>query len=244
MVFSPWRETSVGNWKRGRCLAITITSSRAAIQTPKTWGTFCTTCTECPDGSCSHQCFCPVGPPGAKERPNECDTACLGGANDANGCTADSECPGGFCHNSDCRDAAGACQGGTNGRVSCTVDSECPGGTCGDPDGAGEGACSAGPLDSFCSVNTEKPCNVLNGDADCDPSACPFCQPGETCVFKFRECFVNSGIVRTGVADPDDPTAVSVFCIRGTGTSAVDEVAGLPGPGALRSAQTVVRTGF
>jgi hypothetical protein len=55
---------------------------------------------------------------------------------------------------------------------------------------------------------------------------------------------LNSGIVRSGVADPDDRTVASTFCIRGTGTTAVDTVAGLPGPGALSQRQQLERTGF
>jgi hypothetical protein len=34
--------------------------------------------------------------------PNGCGDACVGGSNDAP-CGSDSECPGGFCHNADCR---------------------------------------------------------------------------------------------------------------------------------------------
>ena len=44
----------------------------------------CTVDSECPGGTCSHQCFC-----GSQQRPNGCFEACVGGSNDAAPCDED-----------------------------------------------------------------------------------------------------------------------------------------------------------
>jgi hypothetical protein len=197
-------------------------------------GATCTTDSQCPGGTCNFQCFCPTGG-GRTEKPNDCDAACVGGTNDREFCNVDSECPGGFCHQADCRDTTGICQGGTNALASCTDDSECPGGTCGDPSGANEGACASGPTQGTCSVHPFKTCLI---DTDCQGLSCTFCDPFplETCVIKPRQCFVNSGIIRTGVAalPPADRTGVAAFCEGGTSAPSINNTAGLPGPAAIR----------
>jgi hypothetical protein len=179
-------------------------------------GARCTVTSECTGGVCSEQCFCPsVG--GTPQAPNQCDGACVGGANDASFCTAASECPGGFCHIGDCRDS------GANN----------------------EGVCTTGPIDQKCSAHAFRGCVV---DTDCRPASasgnCPYCLTEETCVSKTRECYVNSGVVRTGVAHPTDPVAVALFCITATPSSATNSTAGLPGLGSIRSPQTRKLTGF
>jgi hypothetical protein len=168
-------------------------------------------------GNCAFQCFCPSGG-GVAQKPNDCDPACVGGANDAASCIVDSECPGGFCHWSDCRLNPG------------------------DPTNPEDGICTTGPTLSTCSITTFRTCGV---DNDCRTPACTFCDPGntETCETNFRQCFVNTGIVRTGVAGVPDGKAASTFCITPT-VPAVDTVAGLPGPGALITPQTRLETGF
>jgi hypothetical protein len=77
-------------------------------------------------------------------------------------------------------------------------------------------------------------------------SQCPggACTGGETCVVTNQQCFVNSGILRIGTAHPTDPIAVAQYCITQTSSGAVNNTAGLPGPGALSSVQTHVRTGI
>jgi hypothetical protein len=205
-------------------------------------GATCTTGTQCPGGTCNDQCFCPNTPPGAAEAPNQCLAACVGGTNDAADCSVASECPGGFCHLGDCRDA-------------------------GISDPGGEGVCTTGPSDQTCSQHNFQGCTT---DAQCKPSrrciaganvnalcttasecpgsscdvGCSVCFESETCVNKQRECFVNSGIHKTGTADPDNPETVAAFCITRTASPATNNTAGLPGPGAIRQPATVVRTGF
>ncbi len=166
----------------------------------------CTTGSECPGGSCLPQCFCPSGG-GAFQRPNACEPACVGGDVDADPCSVDSDCPGGgFCHAADCRPNPG------------------------DPDSIGEGQCTTGPATGVCSVSVFKTCN---SDGECQGSNCTFCEPGETCVFESRQCFVNSGIIRGGVPGVPDRRTATTFCLQGTASSSINNVAGLPGPGAI-----------
>jgi hypothetical protein len=189
-------------------------------------GATCTTDSECPgvgSAGCRYQCFCPTSG-GIKEKPNGCDPACVGGGNDAGPCIVDSECPGGFCHLADCREDLSA------------------------PVGLqpNEGACTQ-TFEGHCSVTSYKGCTV---DGDCSPTGgCSFCQGGETCSQTNKNCFINSGIVRTGAGDPPvsgvaNPQSAAVFCITATGTTSVDGTAGLPGPGALHQPTTTIDTGF
>ncbi len=172
---------------------------------------------DCGGGTCSHQCFCPTGG-GVQQKPNDCDAACVStGGDDGTQCTVDADCPTGFCHYADCRVNPG------------------------DPDGANEGLCTTGPPHSLCAIASFRTCNV---DADCQPPSCPFCSPSDTCVPGFRQCQVNSGITRVGVAHPTDPTVVAAFCIPAQINPSVNAVSGFPGPGSQRWHQTRVRTGF
>jgi len=205
-------------------------------------GVKCTTDTQCPGGVCSEQCFCPsVG--GTPQAPNQCEAACVGGGNDGNFCIYDSECPSGFCHAGDCRDS------GVND----------------------EGVCTAGPIDQKCSLYVFRGCTSnfdcrkstdpkvcvggSNNGGTCTDSSecpggsclagpCPYCSTGETCVAKMRECYVNSVVVRHGVAHPTDPVSVALFCLTATSNSATNSTAGLPGLGSLVEPGTRVFTGF
>ncbi len=180
-------------------------------------GASCTTGSQCPGGTCNDQCFCPaVG--GVREQPNSCDAACVGGGNDAQSCTLDSECAGGFCHLADCRpdpSAPAALQ-------------------------PNEGGCTA-TIQGRCSYSSYQSC-LRN--SDCAQPICSRCNGGETCRFFAKDCFINSGITRTGVASTTDPVLSAIFCIGGTGQGAVDSTAGLPGAGAIRQPSTVIDTGF
>lgn len=180
-------------------------------------GANCTTGSQCPGGTCSFQCFCPVGV-GVREQPNGCDAACVGGLHDAESCTFDSECIGGFCHLADCR-----------------ADPSAP--PASQPN---EGGCTA-TVEGRCSFSSYQGCL---SDADCSPANCALCKAGETCSVVAKDCYINSGITRSGVASQTDPVLSAIFCIAGTGQSAVDSTAGLPGPGAIRQTSTVVDTGF
>jgi hypothetical protein len=82
-------------------------------------GGFCATNGDCGDG-----CACDV------------DNVCLGGDNDGDPCTDDSDCPGGGVCAPEFVDEV--CQGGTNDGDPCTDDADCPGGgTCSFPDEVG-----------------------------------------------------------------------------------------------------------
>lgn len=180
-------------------------------------GASCTSASACPGGTCNYQCFCPTGV-GVRQQPNGCDAACVGGGSDAAPCSFDSECPGGFCHLGDCR-----------------ADPMAPPGF--QPN---EGGCTA-TVDGRCSTSTYETCS---SNADCAPPSCARCQANETCNIVPKNCYINSGITRSGVVSTTDPVLSAIFCIAGTGQSAVDSTAGLPGPGAIRQTSTVIDTGF
>jgi len=174
----------------------------------------CLADSECPGGTCNNQCFCG----GGSQAPNDCQDACVGGPDDAAPCVDDSECglPG-FCHVKDCRPNPG------------------------DTDSAGEGQCTVGPGDGHCSTNAFVSCT---SDLNCAAPNCTFCDPGETCQFKLRDCFTSPAIFRAGSAGIPDRTSAAIFCIRATTSAAVNNVAGLPGPGAITNPTTVIDTGF
>jgi hypothetical protein len=183
-------------------------------------GAPCSADSQCPgggSGSCAFQCFCPPGTV-QPEQPNPCFAACRGGANDLLPCSVDSNCPGGFCQEASCR---------VNPL---------------DTDSAQEGFCPAGPYRQACSATVVKGCA---SNADCRRPACPACAPddSETCVATPAQCFVNEGIVRVGSPGTPDAVGAATFCIAQTGTSAIDNVAGLPGPGALTQPVTTETTG-
>jgi hypothetical protein len=182
----------------------------------------CTVASECPGGTCNEQCFCPLVPSNTTSKPNDCEPACLGGALDSQPCTIDDDCPGGFCHAADCRENPL------------------------DTDSAQEGLCTAGPFNGRCSVNTFVNCNPNQGNTDCEAPICTFCEPGETCNLVQRECFVNPTRTRVGVASlvPGERISAALFCISASGSSSVDGVAGLPGPGAITQPTTTIEVGF
>jgi hypothetical protein len=167
----------------------------------------------------------------------------VGGGSDGNFCIDDSECPSGFCHAGDCRDSGvnneGVCTTGPTDRKcsvhvfrGCTSDFDCRKST--DPKLC-VGGTNAG---ATCTTDSECP------GGSCLAGLCPYCSTGETCINFQRECFVNSGIVRTGVASPTDPVTAGVFCLTATSNSATNSTAGIPGPATLREPATRVYTGF
>ncbi|MCC6848816.1 MAG: hypothetical protein IT294_09965 [Deltaproteobacteria bacterium] len=152
-------------------------------------------------------------------------------------CSGNSSVP---CRNdADCiAAAAGTCTnaaGEPRKPNSCIDDTSIPGdGTACAATTAGEGACTEGPTDQNCRIESFRGCLV---DADC-PAA------GDSCGAKARECFpgYNGGVGETISAagkfsTPHNHTGTatfaSVFCVAPTGSSSVNSVAGLPGPGRL-----------
>lgn len=187
--------------------------------------------------------------------PGFTGNACLGGSSEGRPCTTASECPGGTCTGQCfCPSVGGAqqrpnacdpaCVGGANDKGPCVVDSECPSGFChladcrpdpSDTGSSGEGRCTTGPSDQYCADPEQyRGCTIATQAVDCPITG--------TCVAQNRQCFVNSGIVREGIVGSPERTVATVFCVPPTGSTSVDGVSGLPGPGAFtfRTRVTVV----
>ncbi len=156
---------------------------------------------------------------------------CIGG--DANGtpCADDSECPGGgFC----------------NRPGTATQTNQCSNGVCvanpSDTDNPNEARCQTGPSDNLCSIETFRGCT---NNVDCNPPPagnCGNCAPNQTCTTKRRECFQDP-IVRQGTPGTQNAILAATFCVPPTGSSAVNQVAGLPGPGAVVQPTRIFRSG-
>ena len=153
--------------------------------------------------------------------------------------------------NADCPPSGGSpgvcggkrCLGGTNSGAPCSVGSECPQGACSAPGIATQpnqcddgictptddgGVCASGPVDNVCSGQPFRGCRSGTTTEDCEriyPDA-------GTCVAAARPCFTDP-IVRSGTSDPSDPVLAGTFCLPPTAASAVNSVAGLPGPSAF-----------
>ena len=152
---------------------------------------------------------------------SDCANQCNGGVRNGKNCLGDSQCFNalGFCHPGDCRLNPS------------------------DTDSSQEGICTVGPSDGRCSVHTFKTCT---DNAGCGGGLCPFCDPGETCVQVPRQCFVNPTMTRAGkpavpfpVENDHDRTTAATFCIAITKSAAVNATAGLPGPGAITTLETI-----
>jgi hypothetical protein len=140
----------------------------------------------------------------------------------------------------------GSCTGGQCNRVgeptkpsACLDDPTTPGVLdCIDSDADGQGECTVGPVTQSCSAasgHAQRGCFV---DADCGGGV-------GSCQLTNRKCFLTGGfsgkngtntLVAVGMEDPpmndtSSPTLGAVFCIAPTGSSSVNAVAGLPGPG-------------
>ena len=99
-----------------------------------------------------------------------------------------------------------------------------------------EGECPDGPFDQNCKIESFRGCTIPNQATDCPA-------PGDSCQPKKRECYTDNGVVggtvsAAGQASPpvnnvSRPLLSALFCIGPTGTTAVDNAAGLPGLGRL-----------
>ncbi|MCC6763832.1 MAG: hypothetical protein IT293_04135 [Deltaproteobacteria bacterium] len=156
---------------------------------------------------------------------------CLSGANNGAGCANNTECPGGAC----------ARPGEPTKPSACLDDSATATLDCADGDADGEGECSVGPTDPNCSVGSGHAQRGCLSDGDCGGGA-------GSCVVSQRKCFLTGGgtfqpsafdgtdtliavgQVDTPMNDVSNPTLGAVFCVGPTGASAVNNVAGLPGP--------------
>jgi hypothetical protein len=189
----------------------------------------CGTCNNLNAEPCEANADCPdpAGPTGPICNGNRC----LGGTNAGAPCTLDSACPGG-----------GLCnKPGEPTKPSACLDNTLTPGVLDCSDTApvdGEGECTSGPVTQTCSVASGHGQRGCTTDANCggDPGSCESDN---------RRCFLTGGLnllvgtntlVAQGVADApmadvSNPTLGSVFCVGPTGASAVNNVAGLPGPG-------------
>ena len=89
--------------------------------------------------------------------------------------------------------------------------------------------------DPSTNVAASKRIRGCSGNADCNPPPtgnCGSCAAGQACVASTRQCFLDP-IVRHGVANTQTPVVAATFCIPPTSSQSVNQVAGLPGPGAL-----------
>jgi len=124
-----------------------------------------------------------------------------------------------------------ACDGGANDGLPCGSDANCPGapaGACkplcrqivGEP--SGEGECVAGPIAQTCANAPEIGCQT---DSNCPPGTGP-------CQARNQRCFPDP-IVKEGMPSTTLNESVATFCIPATSASAINNTAGLPGPGAI-----------
>lgn len=198
----------------------TLTASLACTDAP---GQLCPcdTCATAQNEPCSTNADCPGGVICGGRR-------CLSGANAGAGCTTASQCPGGSCNRPGIPTRRNGCSEGP-----CVAN---PG------DGPTEAVCEVGPNDQACSIETYRGCT---SDVDCAPPPggnCPTCAPGQSCTSIPRQCFLDP-IVRHGVANTQTPVVASTFCIPPTISQSVNQVAGLPGPGALELPTRVFKLG-
>jgi hypothetical protein len=115
------------------------------------------------------------------------------------------------------------------------------------PLGDGMGECPELPTFT-CAASSGHPQRWCTADQDCcdDPPGCVVdpVTPGE-CQEGRRSCFLDGAITAAGVADQpasdvSGPTLAAVFCVPPTGSSSLNALAGLPGPGRLLTKGTAI----
>ncbi len=108
----------------------------------------------------------------------------------------------------------------------------------------GGGTCVAGPIDQHCTIESFRGCTT---DTDC-PAL------GDTCTSSNRRCYAGYkgavGDTITAAAAHSAPqshtnssTFASIFCVAPTSSSAINNAAGLPGPGTLQLAGVSTENG-
>ena len=158
---------------------------------------------------------------------------CLSGANNGAPCSTNSQCPGGACSRPGEPTKPASCLDNTS-----TIDTL----DCIDSDGDGEGECVGGPSDRNCTLASGHAQRGCITDADCGgaPASCGvanrmcFLTGGGTFVANAlggTDTLTAVGAPDTPVQDVSHPTLASVFCVGPTGAAAINNVAGLPGPG-------------
>jgi hypothetical protein len=191
----------------------------------------CDTCNNGAQEPCDDNADCPdpAGPIG----PICGGRRCIGGTNAGAACTTNSECAGGgICNRPGEPTKPSACLDNTTtvNVLDCTDTAPVD----------GEGECTMGPITTTCSVASGHGQRGCLGNGDCGGAA-------GSCEAASRACLLTGGftgklgtntLVANGVEDPptrdtSSPTLGTVFCIGPTGSSSVNNVAGLPGPGRL-----------
>ncbi len=174
---------------------------------------FCSTCPTLAGEPCNTNADCPGSLVCGGKR-------CIGGTNAGTPCSGNSECPSGSCGRPGTPTQQNACIGG-----SCEPNPS-------DPSNPNDGVCPDGPYDTVCSLEPYRGCT---GDADCNPPPagnCSDCVPDQTCQSRPRQCFLDP-IVRTGTPGTRDSILAATFCLPPTRSASINNVAGLPGPGAV-----------
>jgi cysteine-rich repeat protein len=184
---------------------------------------FCNTCPTAANEPCNTNADCPGSLRCGGKR-------CLSGTNQGTPCTATSECPSSSC--------------GVPGNP--TQQNGCIGGTCepnpSDPTNPTDGICPEGPVDRACSLEPYRGCTA---DVDCNPAPagnCIDCFADQTCEMVPRQCFLDP-IVRTGTPGTRDSIVAATFCLPPTRSASINNVAGLPGPGAVLQPTRTFRIG-
>jgi hypothetical protein len=174
---------------------------------------FCDTCNNAGAQACMTNADCP--PSGGF--PGICGgKRCLTGVNAGAPCSVTSECPG-----SDCQRPGQATK--PNGCVDDTIVAG-DGSICADA-GGGQGLCPEGPNDANCAPPEQfRGCTALTQLTDCPITG--------TCLSTPRSCFLPT-VERTGTPGPTGGSYAGTFCISPTSSASVNNVAGLPGLGAL-----------
>jgi cysteine-rich repeat protein len=207
---------NIGNLKVGFDQATTGTATLATNRPCTATGgnCFCSTCATINTEPCNSNADCPVGIVCGGRR-------CVGGSNDGAPCNNNSVCPGG-----------GQC----NRPGTPTQRNACSGELCepnpSDPNNPNEGVCAEGPFDRVCSLEPYRGCSA---QTDCNPPPagnCADCLPDQICETKPRQCFLDP-IVRTGTPGTQTSIIAATFCLPPTRSDSINNVAGLPGPGAV-----------
>ncbi len=184
----------------------------------------CDTCATADAEACSSDAECPPGVTCGGLR-------CIGGTDTGTPCADDSECGGGgFCNRPGLATQPNQCSNGV-----CVADPN-------DHDNPNEARCQTGPNDNLCSIERFRGCTSA---ADCNPPPsgnCASCAPNQTCTTKRRECFADP-IVRQGAPGTQTAVLAATFCIPPTSSSAINQVAGLPGPGAVVQPTLLLKSG-
>jgi hypothetical protein len=186
---------------------------------------FCDTCNNASADPCMSDADCPDNPP---MTPGICGgKRCRGGPDNGEPCLDGSTCDTNNCDSGGIDTQPNACSNGV-----CRLNPA-------DVDSVGEAQCTLGPNDNLCSKDTFTAC-VANSDCLPPPAGtCSYCQTGQTCTVKRRQCFPDNGVIGTRcfrgtnneepcttLADCPDQVSAGVFC--GGGSASVEGTPDVP----------------